>query len=369
MVFAVTIAACLPHGVALAINLKLDLLESWIVGRLMAWINVVGMALVLLLLGLLTWRLSIYAGTLAAEKRTTVILRWPQAPFIYAMTALFAFCAFIQVVVFLNALLKALTYRTTIDKPESSALAWVFSLSIAVIMAALIVWGVMDFRSMSRLATANVGTTIAVFCSVMWLLLLFLVPLSAVMGLMGIVGAALFIGFNPSLSAFATEVSGFLTNTQIAVLPLFLMMGSFAAVAGIADDMYALAHALLSRFPGGLAMATIGGCAGFGAMTGSTVATAALVGRVALPKMAQHGYSPGARHRLRRGRRHAWQSGAARLGAARAVRAADGIVSRSVVRRLHHSLDHCRHRLPHHRSSLCLFRAVGRARHGQARTR
>jgi tripartite ATP-independent transporter DctM subunit len=102
----------------------------------------------------------------------------------------------------------------------------------------------------------------------------------------------MFVGFNPSLSAFATEVSGFLTNTQIAVLPLFLMMGSFAAVAGIADDMYALAHALLSRFPGGLAMATIGGCAGFGAMTGSTVATAALVGRVALPKMAQHGYSP-----------------------------------------------------------------------------
>lgn len=292
MVFAITITACLPHGVALAINLKLDLLESWIIGRLMAWINVVGMALVLLLLSLLTWRLTIYAGTLAAEGRTTVILRWPQAPFIYAMTALFGLCALIQVVVLANALVKALVYNPGHGMRESSPLAWLFSIAIGVGLAALITWGILDFRTLSRFASANVGFTILIFCTVMWLLLLFLVPLSAVMGLMGIVGAALFIGFNPSLSAFATEVSGFLTNAQIAVLPLFLMMGSFAAVAGIADDMYALAHALLSRFPGGLAMATIGGCAGFGAMTGSTVATAALVGRVALPKMAQHGYSP-----------------------------------------------------------------------------
>jgi tripartite ATP-independent transporter DctM subunit len=210
----------------------------------------------------------------------------------YAMTALFGLCALVQVIVFLNALVKALAYRPVDGRPESSALAWAFSIAIGLGMAALIVWGIFDFRAMSRLASANVGLTIAVFCAVMWLLLLFLVPLSAVMGLMGIVGAALFIGFNPSFGAFATEVSGFLTNTQVAVLPLFLMMGSFAAVAGIADDMYALAHALLSRWPGGLAMATIGGCAGFGAMTGSTVATAALVGRVALPKMSDRGYSP-----------------------------------------------------------------------------
>lgn len=292
MVFAITITACLPHGVALAINLKLDLLESRIVGRLMAWIDVIGMALVLLLLGLLTWRLTIYSGTLAAEGRTTVILRWPQAPFMYAMTALFGLCVLVQAVVFVNALVKALAYRPTDGKPESSTLTWAFSIAIGIAMAGLIVWGILDFRAMSRLASANVGLTIAAFCALVWLLLLFLVPLSAVMGLMGIAGAALFIGFNPSFGAFATEVSGFLTNTQVAVLPLFLMMGSFAAVAGIADDMYALAHALLSRWPGGLAMATIGGCAGFGAMTGSTVATAALVGRVALPKMSDRGYSP-----------------------------------------------------------------------------
>ena len=70
------------------------------------------------------------------------------------------------------------------------------------------------------------------------------------------------------------------------------MMGSFAAVSGMSDDMYALGHVLLSRYRGGLALATIGGCAGFGALTGSSLATAATIGRVAIPEMRARGYSP-----------------------------------------------------------------------------
>src|SRR4029079_19531551 len=94
-----------------------------------------------------------------------------------------------------------------------------------------------------------------------------------------------------SLSAFATEATGFLTNSQIATLPMFLMMGSFAATAGMSDDIYRLAHAVLGRFRGGLALATIGGCAGFGALTGSSMATAATIGRGAIPEMRSRGYS------------------------------------------------------------------------------
>ena len=94
------------------------------------------------------------------------------------------------------------------------------------------------------------------------------------------------------MSAFATEATGLLTNSQLATLPLFLMMGSFAAVAGLADDLYRLSHVLFSRWRGGLAYATIGSCAGFGALTGSSLATAATIGRVAIPEMESRGYSP-----------------------------------------------------------------------------
>ncbi len=104
--------------------------------------------------------------------------------------------------------------------------------------------------------------------------------------------AALFIGFPPALSAAGSEVTGFLTNSQVATLPLFLMMGSFAAAADISEDVYRLAHAVLGRFRGGLALATIGGCAGFGSLTGSSLATSAIIGRVSLPEMLGRGYSP-----------------------------------------------------------------------------
>jgi tripartite ATP-independent transporter DctM subunit len=98
--------------------------------------------------------------------------------------------------------------------------------------------------------------------------------------------------WNAALNVLAIQPAAFLTNLNLAALPLFLMMGSFAAVAGLSSDVYRLAHALLGTFRGGLAMATIGGCAGFGAVTGSSVATAATIGRVAMPEMRARGYAP-----------------------------------------------------------------------------
>src|SRR5262249_54599970 len=139
MAFAATITACLPHGVAEAINLKLDLLENWIVGRLAAWVDVVGMALVLLLLGLLTWRLNLFAASLSAQGRITVILGWPQAPFMYAVTALFALATFVQLVIFARAVVRAVGYAAAPDGRESSWTAWIVVVVIGATSTALIV--------------------------------------------------------------------------------------------------------------------------------------------------------------------------------------------------------------------------------------
>jgi tripartite ATP-independent transporter DctM subunit len=73
---------------------------------------------------------------------------------------------------------------------------------------------------------------------------------------------------------------------------MFLLMGSLAAAAGLASDVYKLAYAFIGHRRGGLALATIGGCGGFGAVCGSAIATTATFGRVALPEMLQRGYSP-----------------------------------------------------------------------------
>ncbi|MGE3248314.1 MAG: TRAP transporter large permease [Beijerinckiaceae bacterium] len=149
-----------------------------------------------------------------------------------------------------------------------------------------------EWQEVSYWCQDNPVKAVLIAFGCMWLLLLMLLPLAAVLAIVGLIGSSLLLSSEATLSAFATEAEGFLANYQVATLPMFLMMGSFAAVSGIADDIYSLAQAVLGRFRGGLAMATIGGCAGFGAVTGSSLATVATFGRVALPQMDARRYAP-----------------------------------------------------------------------------
>jgi tripartite ATP-independent transporter DctM subunit len=127
----------------------------------------------------------------------------------------------------------------------------------------------------------------------LWVMLIMYVPLAVVMGLLGLIAGVVFLGLEPALTVLGNESVQFLTNPSVAVLPLFLMMGSFAVAAGMSGDVYELAHKLLAHFRGGLALATVGGCAGFGALTGSSLATVATIGRVAMPEMVARGYARG----------------------------------------------------------------------------
>ena len=263
------------------------------VGNWRLTIDFLGDVLLTAFYALLTIGIYIFAGSLASEGRTTVILALPQAPFMFATATLLAAAVVVQAVIALN------TFRRLFDRWDSrqgvraTALGLrLFAAAIGLAVATLAIVGFMDGSLLVDFARTNPGTTVAIACVLLWSLLMLLLPLAAVMGLIGIAATALFIGFAPAFSAFTSEATGFLTNSQIAVLPLYLMMGSFCAVAGMAEDVYAVAHALLANRRGGLAMATIGGCAWFGAVTGSTVATAATIGRVALPEMKARGYSP-----------------------------------------------------------------------------
>ncbi len=112
------------------------------------------------------------------------------------------------------------------------------------------------------------------------------------MGVAGIIGYGLLNNFGSSVTLAATETAEVFASLELAVIPLFLLMGSFTGVSGLSADIYKLANAFVGHRRGGLALATIGGCAGFGAVCGSSLATAATMGRVALPEMLRHNYSP-----------------------------------------------------------------------------
>ena len=126
----------------------------------------------------------------------------------------------------------------------------------------------------------------------MFVLIVLHIPIGIAMAVAGFVGFGILNGFGPAATLFATEPVGVIANLDLAVIPLFLLMGSFAGVSGLSADIYRLAYALIGHRKGGLALATIGGCAGFGAVCGSSLATAATMGRVALPEMLKRGYSP-----------------------------------------------------------------------------
>jgi tripartite ATP-independent transporter DctM subunit len=106
----------------------------------------------------------------------------------------------------------------------------------------------------------------------------------------GFVGLWILRGYEPAAALSAGTVLGHLTSYNLLVLPLFIMMGFFAYYANITRDIYWAARQWLGHLPGGLAVATVIGCAGFAAACGASTASAAVMGRVALPELKKYGY-------------------------------------------------------------------------------
>ena len=124
-----------------------------------------------------------------------------------------------------------------------------------------------------------------------FLLALMRVPLAFAMGLVGVAGIGLTRGWQPALASTAQVVyeTGFAYT--LSVIPLFILMGNFVARAGLAHELFQAAYAFIGHVRGGLAHATVLACAGFGAICGSSIATAATMSKVAYPSMRKLGYS------------------------------------------------------------------------------
>lgn len=118
------------------------------------------------------------------------------------------------------------------------------------------------------------------------------VPIGFAMMIVGVTGYALQAGWAPAFTLLTSEPSALLSSVDLATVPLFLLMGTFATAAGFSSDIYNAAAALLGHRRGGLAYATIGGSAAFGAVCGSSTATAATFAKAALPEMLKRGYAP-----------------------------------------------------------------------------
>ena len=124
-----------------------------------------------------------------------------------------------------------------------------------------------------------------------FLLALLRIPLAFAMGAVGFVGLGLLRGWAPTMANAAQVVYDTGFAYTLSVVPLFILMGNFVARAGLAHELFRAAYTFIGHLRGGLAHATVIACAGFGAICGSSIATAATMAKVAYPPMKKLGYS------------------------------------------------------------------------------
>jgi tripartite ATP-independent transporter DctM subunit len=123
-------------------------------------------------------------------------------------------------------------------------------------------------------------------------LILVRVPIALAMILVGGGGFAWLAGPLPLLSQLKTLAYWRFSTYDLSVVPLFMLMGQFASRAGLSRDLFRATNAWVGHLRGGMAIGAIGACAGFGAICGSSLATASTMGQVVLPELRRHGYSP-----------------------------------------------------------------------------
>jgi len=137
---------------------------------------------------------------------------------------------------------------------------------------------------MSLTTTGIIGIIILI------ILLYSKMPVGFAMGFLGLIGFSYVVNLEAGLSLLARDVWDVFSSYNLTVIPLFVFMGQIAFHAGISRRLYDSAYVLFGHRRGGLAMTTVGACAGFSAICGSTNATAATMATVTLPEMKRYGY-------------------------------------------------------------------------------
>lgn len=118
-------------------------------------------------------------------------------------------------------------------------------------------------------------------------------PIGFLMAIIGFIGFASIVNVNAASTLLAKDLVSVFSSYNLTVIPLFVLMGQIAFHTGISRRLFDSAYKFIGHWPGGLAIATVGACAGFAAICGSTNATAATMGSTCLPEMKRYNYDPG----------------------------------------------------------------------------
>lgn len=273
------IALVMPSGLAARAILEMDLLVNALSPRAVAWLRCMGATIFGGCLVLLVW--ALWGQTESAWRTGSQSLLF-QIPYWYSYAMILAALVISLPVGLVNI---ALHVR---EIPDAGVVTRVLAVLAGLAILALGFWVALNFQ---MYFLTNMLWAALWIILLLWVLILLFVPVAGALTFCAMIGVMGFFGPHASVSVLGSETVGLLTSADLAIIPFFLMMGSFAVTSGMASDIYRLANAVFSPFRGGLALATVAGCAGFGSLTGSSIATVATIGSAAYPEMKNRGYS------------------------------------------------------------------------------
>jgi tripartite ATP-independent transporter DctM subunit len=233
----------------------------------------------LILFSLIAWQSVVKANIMRIGGATTALLGVPTYPF-------FLVIAFGSV---LMCLVLLLDLRDSLARVARAGLRSQLTLSVVLMIVLLLIAASVCGKQLSWQVNRYLA---GAMCTSVLLVFFFSgMPIGIAMGMAGALGAVYLIGPGSAISLAGTVPYSEGGSYTLSTVPLFVLMGMFAFHAGLSNDLFYTAYKWFGRLPGGLAMAVTAACAGFGAVCGSSAATAATMGTVALPEMRKYGYS------------------------------------------------------------------------------
>lgn len=259
-------------------HIRIDILVERFPKKVQDIIDVFNYAIGFILFSILAWQLYIQIGIKSGLKSHALGI--PISIFIAIAavgTLIFAVVILIDLLTSISKLFKNGVYFGVL---------LVLILAAAVIMLPAILQ--MFSIRITGLALGALG-----FC-VLFILLFFRLPIATGMALIGLLGMIIVSGKpDAALKMIGIAPYSATASFMLVVVPLFILMGELAFRSGISQDLFDTAYKWLGRLPGGLAMSSVAGCAGFSAVCGDSIATAVTMGTVALPEMKKKKYNPG----------------------------------------------------------------------------
>jgi len=259
-------------------HLSIDLLTTSLTAEAKAVINSATQFLCLGTFFLITWRSMVTAEILRAESSTSGLLLIPNFPFMWV-------AAFGSVLLCLAFLIDLIDSISDIIRLCKKPILWVLlDIVLVLILVAFPLWFQWLPWEIGRLGAGLFGIFL------MLLLLFSQMTVGPVLALVGFLGFSYLVNPDASLSIMGTSPFRTASAHAMSTIPLFVLMGLLCFYGDLSKEIYGTLRNWMGRMPGGLAMATVGGCAGFAAVSGSSLATNITMGTIALPEMKRYKY-------------------------------------------------------------------------------